>query len=176
VIVVSSRRQIGATATLRNHAGRSFGGGLDPLTVIQSGGQGRAFLDQGDNAQTWDGRCYSGGRDFVTAVGAGTTYPDINPRPHRQPRGARGGHDHLVTEGMVFRTAGSRWKDRHRPSLGGRTRRGAGRRERRSATFMTSDTVQDCLSLGRGSKTPDGGSKKEGRVTCDRAAAACDKP
>ena len=54
---------------------------LDPLTVIESGVPAVAFLDTGDAASEWDGDVIKGHRQFVTAVGAGTTYPDYKPAP-----------------------------------------------------------------------------------------------
>jgi hypothetical protein len=56
----------GACDRYANHGGALVR--LDPLTVIQGGAQAVAFLDQGDNAQDWDGDVIQGNRTFVTAV------------------------------------------------------------------------------------------------------------
>ena len=69
----------GACDRYANHAGELVR--LDPLTVIERGAPAVAFLDQGENAQDWDGDILQGKRTFVTAVGAGTTYPDYKPAP-----------------------------------------------------------------------------------------------
>ncbi len=70
----------GACDRYANHGGELVR--LDPLTVI-AGAARRPwpFLDQGENAQDWDGDVVQGNRTFVTAVGAGTTYPDYKPAP-----------------------------------------------------------------------------------------------
>ena len=53
---------------------------LDPLTIIQLGHEVVPFL--GENAsKNWDGDIIKGERQFLTAVGAGTTYPDYKPAP-----------------------------------------------------------------------------------------------
>ena len=69
----------GACDRYANHSGELVR--LDPLTVIESGAPAVAFLDQGENVQNWDGDIVQGKRTFVTAVGAGTTYPDYKPAP-----------------------------------------------------------------------------------------------
>ena len=55
---------------------------LDPLTVVRrridEGGEVVRFLDEG---QDWDGDLVSADTTFITAVGAGTTYPDYKPAP-----------------------------------------------------------------------------------------------
>ncbi len=70
----------GACDRYANHGGDLIR--LDPLTIIQTGDQKLVpFLgDQGDQ-DTWDGDIIKGDRPFITAVGAGTTYPDYKPAP-----------------------------------------------------------------------------------------------
>ncbi len=53
---------------------------LDPLTVVESGVETVPFLNSDDGSE-WDGDLIQGNRQFVTAVGAGTTYPDYKPAP-----------------------------------------------------------------------------------------------
>ena len=68
----------GACDRYANHGGDLVR--LDPLTVIEtSGGKAVPFLD-GDPAD-WDGDILQSDRPFVTAIGAGTTYPDYKPAP-----------------------------------------------------------------------------------------------
>lgn len=69
----------GACDRYANHDGQLVR--LDPLTVIESGAQAVEFLPQAGDAQDWDGDVIQGHRTFVTAVGAGTTYPDYKPAP-----------------------------------------------------------------------------------------------
>ena len=56
---------------------------VDPLTVIEhasaEGGKLVPFLP--DEKPDWDGDIVHANRTFVTAVGAGTTYPDYKPAP-----------------------------------------------------------------------------------------------
>ena len=55
---------------------------LDPLTIIEAaaekGVQTVPFLK---DSEDWDGTLVQSSRRFVTAVGAGTTYPDYKPAP-----------------------------------------------------------------------------------------------
>ena len=57
---------------------------VDGFTVIEnrksSGGEVVAFLP-GDDIPAWDGSLVNQNKNFVTAIGAGTTYPDYKPAP-----------------------------------------------------------------------------------------------
>ena len=146
---------------------------LDPLTVIQSGAKAVAFLDQGDNAQDWDGDVIQGGRDFVTAVGAGTTYPDYKPAPFIVSQEVEGvDMITVVTEG-IFSYCGVKVKidtDRH---IG--DERAVVRVDGEAiGHVMTSEYGSKMLSLG-GVEHLTGGSKKEGRVTCDALLRLCNR-
>ena len=146
---------------------------LDPLTVIQSGAKAVAFLDQGNNAQDWDGDVIQGGRDFVTAVGAGTTYPDYKPAPFIVSQEVDGiDMVTVVTEG-IFSYCGVKVKidtDRH---IG--EERAVVRAEGEAiGHVMTSEYGSKMLSLG-GVEHLTGGSKKEGRATCDALLRLCNR-
>ena len=71
-----------------------------------------------EGSADWDGHlCQLGGTAFVTAIGAGTTYPDYKPAPvHRQPDEVDGvDMVTVVTEG-IFSYCGVKVKidtDRH---------------------------------------------------------------
>ena len=161
----------GACDRYANHAGELVR--LDPLTVIQSGAKAVAFLDQGDNAQDWDGDVIQGGRDFVTAVGAGTTYPDYKPAPFIVSQEVEGvDMVTVVTEG-IFSYCGVKVKidtDRH---IG--DERAVVRVEGEAiGHVMTSEYGSKMLSLG-GVEHLTGGSKKEGRVTCDALLRLCNR-
>ena len=58
---------------------------LDPLTIlenrIEGGGKVVPFLDNEDDGDPWQGDVLADGETFITAVGAGTTYPDYKPAP-----------------------------------------------------------------------------------------------
>ena len=161
----------GACDRYANHAGELVR--LDPLTVIQSGVKAVAFLDQGDNAQDWDGDVIQGGRDFVTAVGAGTTYPDYKPAPFIVSQEVEGvDMVTVVTEG-IFSYCGVKVKidtDRH---IG--DERAVVRVDGEAiGHVMTSEYGSKMLSLG-GVEHLTGGSKKEGRVTCDALLRLCNR-
>ena len=161
----------GACDRYANHAGELVR--LDPLTVIQSGAKAVAFLDQGDNAQDWDGDVIQGGRDFVTAVGAGTTYPDYKPAPFIVSQEVEGvDMITVVTEG-IFSYCGVKVKidtDRH---IG--DERAVVRVDGEAIGYvMTSEYGSKMLSLG-GVEHLTGGSKKEGRVTCDALLRLCNR-
>ncbi|MBA97170.1 6-hydroxynicotinate reductase [Sulfitobacter sp.] len=161
----------GACDRYANHAGELVR--LDPLTVIQSGAKAVAFLDQGDNAQDWDGDVIQGGRDFVTAVGAGTTYPDYKPAPFIVSQEVEGvDMITVVTEG-IFSYCGVKVKidtDRH---IG--DERAVVRVDGEAiGHVMTSEYGSKMLSLG-GVEHLTGGSKKEGRATCDALLRLCNR-
>lgn len=161
----------GACDRYANHAGELVR--LDPLTVIQSGAKAVAFLDQGENAHDWDGDVIQGGRDFVTAVGAGTTYPDYKPAPFIVSQEVEGvDMVTVVTEG-IFSYCGVKVKidtDRH---IG--DERAVVRVEGEAiGHVMTSEYGSKMLSLG-GVEHLTGGSKKEGRVTCDALMHLCNR-
>ena len=161
----------GACDRYANHAGELVR--LDPLTVIQSGAKAVVFLDQGDNAQDWDGDVIQGGRDFVTAVGAGTTYPDYKPAPFIVSQEVEGvDMVTVVTEG-IFSYCGVKVKidtDRH---IG--DERAVVRVDGEAiGHVMTSEYGSKMLSLG-GVEHLTGGSKKEGRVTCDALLRLCNR-
>ncbi|TIM19251.1 MAG: 6-hydroxynicotinate reductase, partial [Mesorhizobium sp.] len=55
---------------------------MDPLTILDHAAETGAvvvpFVAEGEE---WDGELVNTGRRFVTAIGAGTTYPDYKPAP-----------------------------------------------------------------------------------------------
>jgi hypothetical protein len=55
---------------------------VDPLVIIEKtkaqGGELVPFLDRGAD---WDGELLHPDDSFITAIGAGTTYPDYKPAP-----------------------------------------------------------------------------------------------
>ena len=69
----------GACDRYANHDGELVR--LDPLTIIEGTDHKLVpFMGEGSN-EDWDGDIIKGDRPFVTAVGAGTTYPDYKPAP-----------------------------------------------------------------------------------------------
>ncbi len=117
-------------------------------------------------------------RRFVTAIGAGTTYPDYKPAPFiiSQPLGGTGEDAvdmvTVVTEG-IFSYCGAKVKidtDRH---IGPERAfvRVAGEP---IGHVTTGEYGSKMLSLG-GVEHLTGGTKKEGRVTCEALLALCNR-
>jgi hypothetical protein len=119
----------------------------------------------------WDGDLLGSNRTFVTAVGAGTTYPDYKPAPFIVSQQ----YDDvdmvtIVTEG-IFSYCGVKVKidtDRH---LG--PEQAVVRVEGEAiGHVMTGEYGSQMLSLG-GVNHLTGGSKKEGRITCNSLLQLC---
>jgi 6-hydroxynicotinate reductase len=149
---------------------------LDPLTIIESargkGVQAVPFLRDGDGSD-WDGDLLQGSRPFVTAIGAGTTYPDYKPAPFIVSQDVAGiDMVTVVTEG-IFSYCGVKVKidtDRHL----GNERAVVRVDDEAIGHVMTSEYGSKMLSLG-GVEHLTGGSKKEGRVTCDALLKLCNR-
>ena len=149
---------------------------VDPLTVIEQtashGGKLVPFLDHGA-ADAWDGDLVQGRRQLITAIGAGTTYPDYKPAPFIVSQEVEGVDIvTVVTEG-IFSYCGVKVKidtDRH---IG--DERSIVRVEGEPVGHvMTGEYGSQMLSLG-GVHHLTGGSKKEGRVTCDALLKLCNQ-
>ena len=147
---------------------------LDPLVILKNvsdkDGAAVPFLkQQGD----WGGDIVPHDNEFVTAVGAGTTYPDYKPAPFIVSSQYDGIDTvTVVTEG-IFSYCGVKLKidtDRH---LG--TECGTVRAKGEAVGHVTtSEYGSQMLSLG-GVHHLTGGSKKEGRVTCKTLMDICNK-
>ena len=161
--------KVGACDRYANHGGDLVR--LDLLTVIE--GSAQKLVPFLEGAEDWDGDLVHARVPFITAVGAGTTYPDYKPAPFIVSQEI---HDvdmiTVVTEG-IFSYCGVKVKidtDRH---IG---------HERSVVTVdgeavghvMTSEYGSRMLSLG-GVDHLTGGSKKEGRVTCDTLLKLCNR-
>ncbi|MFT5787243.1 MAG: hypothetical protein ACI9KK_002605 [Ascidiaceihabitans sp.] len=146
---------------------------VDPLTIIQGTEQKLVPFMKDGSPEDWDGNIVKGDRPFVTAVGAGTTYPDYKPAPFIVSQDVDGvDMVTVVTEG-IFSYCGVKVKidtDRH---LG----------DERDVIYvdgepighvMTTEYGSKMLSLG-GVEHLTGGSKKEGRVTCDALLRLCNR-
>jgi len=161
----------GACDRYANHDGQLVR--LDPLTVIESGAQAVEFLPQAGDAQDWDGDVIQGHRTFVTAVGAGTTYPDYKPAPFIVSQSIDGvDMVTVVTEG-IFSYCGVKVKIDTDRFIG--HERAIVRVDGEAiGHVMTSEYGSKMLSLG-GVEHLTGGSKKEGRVTCDALLKLCNR-
>ncbi|MBE9605965.1 6-hydroxynicotinate reductase [Acetobacteraceae bacterium H6797] len=129
--------------------------------TLEAGGEMVPFLEA---AQDWSGDVLHPGETFVTAIGAGTTYPDYKPAPFIVG-GQHEGVDTVtvVTEG-IFSYCGLKVKidtDRH---LGHETAAVRVNGEQ-IGHVTTAEYGSQMLSLG-GVRHLTGGSKKEGSTTC----------
>ncbi len=161
----------GACDRYANHQGALVR--LDPITVLESGRPAVAFLDTGTAPEDWDGDIIRGDRTFLTAVGAGTTYPDYKPAPFIVSQEVRGvDMVTVVTEG-IFSYCGVKVKidtDRHIGPEGAIVRCEG----EAVGLVITGEYGSRMLSLG-GVDHLTGGSKKEGRVTCDALLRLCNR-
>ena len=160
----------GACDRYANHEGRLVR--VDPHLLlertIRGGGEVVSFLDP---RRDWDGRIVEPGNIFVTAIGAGTTYPDYKPAPFIVSSEVDGvDMVTVVTEG-IFSYCGVKVKidtDRH---LGPEC--APVRVEGEQVGHVTSaEYGSQMLSLG-GVRHLTGGSRKEGRVTCETLLSLC---
>jgi hypothetical protein len=138
--------------------------------TLKGGGDVVSFLGR---SQDWDGTLVEPPQTFVTAIGAGTTYPDYKPAPFIISSQVQGvDMVTVVTEG-IFSYCGVKVKidtDRH---LGPEC--AAARVEGEQVGHVTTaEYGSQMLSLG-GVRHLTGGSKKEGRVTCEALLALCNR-
>ena len=159
----------GACDRYANHAGELVR--LDPLTVIERGAPAVAFLDQEKDGSEWDGDVFQGSRNFVTAVGAGTTYPDYKPAPFIVSQDVDDvDMITVVTEG-IFSYCGVKVKiDTDR--FIGHEQAAVRINGEPIGHVTTSEYGSKMLSLG-GVEHLTGGSKAEGRITCDALLKLC---
>jgi hypothetical protein len=146
---------------------------VDPLVVlehtIEAGEKVVPFL--GGSGREWDGEIVKSPSTFVTAIGAGTTYPDYKPAPFIVSSKVEGVDTvTVVTEG-IFSYCGVKVKidtDRH---LG--PERNLVRVDGEPIGHVTTGEYgSQMLSLGGVNHLTHGG-KKEGRVTCDALLRLC---
>src|SRR5258708_3479312 len=170
VLCYIKRGHAGACDRYANVEGEVVGG--DPRIVV-GGGKSEgpplvAFLErEGD----WDGKIMKGQETFVTAIGAGTTYPDYKPAPFIVSSEVEGvDMVTVVTEG-IFSYCGVKLKidtDRH---LG--PERNLVRAQGEPVGHVTTaEYGSQMLSLG-GVHHLTGGTKSEGRVTCETLLDLC---
>jgi hypothetical protein len=156
----------------------NFGGRIvrcDPVVVLEQvesdGGEVVPFLEGAE--ESWDGNPVNTAPRFVTGIGAGTTYPDYKPAPFIVSQEVEGVDlVTVVTEG-IFSYCGVKVKidtDRH---LGPETAIVRAQGEP-VGHVTTAEYGSQMLSLG-GVRHLTGGSKSEGRVTCDTLLALVNK-
>lgn len=161
----------GACDRYANHAGELVR--LDALTILESASQKLVPFMKDGGPDEWDGNIVKGDRPFITAVGAGTTYPDYKPAPFIVSQDVEGvDMVTVVTEG-IFSYCGVKIKidtDRHI----GHERDVVRVNGEPIGHVMTSEYGSKMLSLG-GVEHLTGGSKKEGRITCNALLSLCNR-
>jgi hypothetical protein len=144
----------------------------DPVTILEhraeSGSEVVSFA-----GEEWDGNPVNRAPRFVTGIGAGTTYPDYKPAPFIVSQEVEGVDlVTVVTEG-IFSYCGVKVKidtDRHLGPETATVRAGG----EPVGHVTTAEYGSQMLSLG-GVRHLTGGSKPEGRVTCDTLMALCNR-
>jgi 6-hydroxynicotinate reductase len=160
----------GACDRYGNHQGQLVR--LDPHVVLDRAvSRGDSVIPFLGREQDWDGKLVSGPERFVTAIGAGTTYPDYKPAPFIISSEVQGvDMVTVVTEG-IFSYCGVKVKidtDRH---LGAETSLVRAQGEP-VGHVTTGEYGSQMLSLG-GVRHLTGGSRKQGTVTCDTLLNLC---
>lgn len=160
----------GACDRYANHGGDLVR--LDSLVILD-----RTICDNGKvipfakSGNDWDGNPVTTPEHFITAIGAGTTYPDYKPAPFIVSQKTNDADMvTVVTEG-IYSYCGTKIKidtDRHLGPEQSSVRSGG----EAVGHVTTSEYGSQMLSLG-GVHHLTGGSKKEGRVTCDTLLELC---
>ena len=145
---------------------------LDPLVIlsdqIEKGEKVKPFLKA-----DWNGETTENDNTFITAIGSGTTYPDYKPAPFIFNSKVDGADFITVVTEAIFSYCGVKIKidtDRHLGSERAIVRH----KGEAIGHVMTSEYGSQMLSLG-GVDHLTGGTKVEGRVTCEALMNLCNK-
>jgi 6-hydroxynicotinate reductase len=147
---------------------------VDPHVVLDRAlSRGDSVVPFLGRAREWDGNIVGGPETFVTAIGAGTTYPDYKPAPFIISSEVKGvDMVTVVTEG-IFSYCGVKVKidtDRHL----GPERSLVRAKGEPVGHVTTSEYGSQMLSLG-GVRHLTGGSRNEGNVTCETLLDLCNR-
>ena len=153
-----------------NHEGQLVR--IDPHVVLDRAlSRGDSVVPFLERNREWDGNLVSGPETFITAIGAGTTYPDYKPAPFIISSEVSGvDMVTVVTEG-IFSYCGVKVKidtDRHL----GPERSQVRAKGEAVGHVTTSEYGSQMLSLG-GVRHLTGGSRNEGNVTCETLLDLC---
>jgi 6-hydroxynicotinate reductase len=145
---------------------------VDPHVVLDRAlARGSSVVPFLDREHEWDGNIVAGPGTFVTAIGAGTTYPDYKPAPFIISSEVEGvDMVTVVTEG-IFSYCGVKVKidtDRHL----GPERNVVLAQGEAVGHVTTCEYGSQMLSLG-GVRHLTGGSRQEGTVTCETLLNLC---
>src|SRR5437667_301583 len=145
---------------------------LDPHVVLDRAvSRGESVVPFLDRDREWDGNIVSGPANFVTAIGAGTTYPDYKPAPFIMSSEVEGvDMVTVVTEG-IFSYCGVKLKIDTNRHIGDECK--TVRAQGEAGGYVTTNEYgSQMLSLG-GVRHLTGGSRHEGTVTCDILLNLC---
>ena len=147
---------------------------IDPLTILQRyQDQKRNVVPFLERAEGWDGEIISHEDTFITAIGAGTTYPDYKPAPFIISSEVDGVDIVTVVSEAIYSYCGAKVKidtDRH---IG--PERAQVRVDGEPVGHVTTGEYgSQMISLG-GVHHLTGGSKKEGRITCKTLMDLCNR-
>jgi 6-hydroxynicotinate reductase len=145
---------------------------VDPHVVLDRAiSRGDSVVPFLDRDREWDGRIVKGPDTFVTAIGAGTTYPDYKPAPFIISSEVDGvDMVTVVTEG-IFSYCGVKVKIDTDRYLGSECSLVRAKGEP-VGHVTTSEYGSQMLSLG-GVRHLTGGSRNEGNVTCETLLDLC---
>jgi hypothetical protein len=170
VLCYIKRGQTGACDRYANHDGQLIR--VDPHVLLdRAKSQGTPLVPFLERECEWDGKLMKTKETFLTAIGAGTTYPDYKPAPFIVSSEVEGVDlVTVVTEG-IFSYCGVKLKidtDRH---LG--PERSFVRAQGETVGHVTTaEYGSQMLSVG-GVRHLTGGTKNEGRVTCETLLDLC---
>src|ERR1700745_1576068 len=145
---------------------------VDPHVVLDRAlARGASVVPFLDREQEWEGNIAGAPKTFVTAIGAGTTYPDYKPAPFIISSEVDGlDMVTVVTEG-IFSYCGVKLKIDTDRYLGSETNLVRAQGEP-VGHVTTSEYGSQMLSLG-GVRHLTGGSRQEGTVTCETLLNLC---
>nr|WP_206378342.1 hypothetical protein [Sneathiella limimaris] len=142
---------------------------LDPLVVMERGG---AAVPLPESPDQWDGELLASSI-MVTGVGSGTTYPDYKPAPFIVGAEINGADTVTVVSEGVFSYCGAKVKIDTDRYVGPETAPVYAKGEQ-VGHVTTAEYGSQMLSIG-GVRHLTGGSKKEGRITCDTLLSLCNR-
>jgi hypothetical protein len=143
---------------------------VDPLVVTRRAETTVPFLE---GAREWDGALVRGADNFVTGIGAGTTYPDYKPAPFIVGAEVDGVDMVTVVSEGIFSYCGLKVKIDTDRFLG--PERAAVRCQGEPIGHVTTaEYGSQMLSLG-GVRHLTGGGKREGTVTCQAMLDLCSR-
>ena len=163
---------VGACDRYANHRGELVR--VDPHILLdRARGDGVPLVPFLENADRWDGEILADGDTFVTAIGAGTTSPDDKPAPFIISSEVDGlDMVTVVTEG-IFSYCGVKVKIDTDRWLG--PEQAAVRVDGEAIGHVTTGEYgSQMMSLG-GVHHLTGGSKREGKITCDALLDLCNR-